>query len=354
MASPAQFTLELRPSARQDLIDVTQRLADDVRQALAEYRRTLYCSYHTTAGYLEQSLCARLHHSRDRLGSFVDVFGQLFPPNADYAHDELEKRRELSESQRRTEPKNADSHLAFISSGLRNCVTYVNRGATPVYFIDLDGVHEHGVRTRQTTVLGFNRERVVESASFSVPVSSHPIDSINLRDARVGLFERLDDMVRRHGVAKGRVDIALDASESSLGLTVNEYETLLMRNDLAEVLRNPFRFAARHGRSLLRNPRAIPDKTRNYAQYDFVQVVNELMDKAGVSESIFERILAKFMALPAERFLRMKRAVSLLVSDADSGDGSIVQGTYQSPILVQWRKAEQGARKLDIRLVEFS
>ena len=39
----------------------------------------------------------------------------------------------------------------------------------------------------------------------------------------------------------------------------------------------------------------------------------------------------------------MKRAVSLLVSDRQSpGVGAIVEGTYQSPILVQWHR---GAKK---------
>ena len=49
-------------------------------------------------------------------------------------------------------------------------------------------------------------------------------------------------------------------------------------------------------------------------------------------------------------FLRMKRAVSLLVSDRDSdGRGAIVEGTYQSPILVQWRR---GARQAMPRRIE--
>ena len=53
--------------------------------------------------------------------------------------------------------------------------------------------------------------------------------------------------------------------------------------------------------------------------------------------------------MPAARFLRMKRAVSLLVSDRQSpGAGAIVEGTYQSPILVQWHrgaKARPHARR---------
>jgi hypothetical protein len=51
----------------------------------------------------------------------------------------------------------------------------------------------------------------------------------------------------------------------------------------------------------------------------------------------------------------MKRSVSLLVSDAERpGHGTIVEGTYQSPILVQWRHAPRGARVVDVTLTRFA
>jgi hypothetical protein len=176
-----------------------------------------------------------------------------------------------------------------------------------------------------------------------------------LRDESIGLFDRLADLVRWHGITKGRIDISLDTNENQAGLSVNEYETLLMRNDLVDVLKNPVQFMAQHGRDALRNPLTIPGKTLNYAQYDLVQVLNELMDKTRMSESFLEKVLAKFMALPASRFLRMKRNVSLLVTDREgNGEGSIVQGTYQSPILIQWAKAESQTRRLKIQLLQFS
>ncbi len=106
---------------------------------------------------------------------------------------------------------------------------------------------------------------------------------------------------------------------------------------------------------MLRNPRAIPDKIRNYVNYDLVQLLNETMDAIGISESVLERIVARIMALPAQRFLRMKRTVSLLVTDQDGkGESSIVQGPYQSPILIQWKKAAGQRRTLNIHLVRFS
>jgi thiamine phosphate synthase YjbQ (UPF0047 family) len=351
-STPTELTLELRPRARVDLIDVTRRVAEEAGDFFRRHRQALYCSYHTTAGYLDRSLSARLGHRRDCLDPYLKLFQELFPAGADYRHDRLDLRRELSAEQRAQEPRNADSHLAFIGAGLTSCVTYPNRRDRPVFFVDLDGTSPAGSRRRQTTVLGFNRERIVEELFLGVPMSGHPVDSINLKDARLGLFDRLHERLRAHGVARGRVDLALGTDQRHAGLTVNEYETLLMQHDLAEVLRYPFRFMAEKGRHMLADPRAIPEKTIGYAQYDLVRALNRLLDALNVSESLLERVLARLIALPASRFLGMKRSVSLLVSERD-GRPTIVQGTYQSPILVQWRKAEGGERRLRVLLTVF-
>lgn len=351
---PKEITLALAPQARLDVIDVGQKIALDFGDLLSQYRKALYCSYHTTAGYLEQSLCARLRYSREHVAPFIRAFQKLFPPGAGYRHDQLQFRAELTEEQRRREPLNADSHLTFIGSGLRNCVTYVNRPGTPVYFIDLDGVHEQGRRIRRTTVLAYTDEEIVSQARLAVPVSRHPIDSVNLKDPRSGFMPRVMALLEQTGVDKGRIDIALEPSERHVGLTVNEYETLLMRHDLAEVLRDPLRLMAMQGMHMLRDPMAIPSKTMGYAKYDLVQVFNELMDAFRVSESVVERILASFISVPASRFLRMKRSISFLVSDsAGRGQGRIVQGTYQSPILVQWQRADHQVRRLDVTITRF-
>lgn len=351
---PAEIHLSLQPKARTDLIDVTRLVRKEFGDFLTAYSRALYCSYHTTAGYLEQSLCSRLQHSRDKIDTFIKVFQGIFPPEANYEHDKLHLRDELSKAERDTEPRNADSHLTFISSGLRNCATYIHRREEPIYFIDLDGVHEHGVRDRRTTILGYNREVVVGKHQLSVSVSAHPVDSINLKRPEYGFFERLQNLVTRYGISRGRVDLSLGPDEQGAGLTVNEYETLLMRHDLREILHNPLRFMAQKGRNILRDPLAVPSKTINYAQYDLVQAVNQLMDTFKVSESFVESLVAKVMAVPASRFLRLKRSVSLLVTDRDGdGEGRIVQGRYQSPILVQWQRAAGQTRKIDVSLTEF-
>lgn len=350
---PREITLTLVPQARFDVIDVAQRIAAEYGDVLEQYPKTLYCSFHTTAGYLEQSLCARLQHSREHVAPFIRAFQRLFPPGADYRHDQLQLRTELTEEQRRREPRNADSHLTFIGSGLRNCVTYTNRPGKPVYFIDLDGIHEKGRRTRQTKVLTYNGEEVVHRGQLAVPVSGRPIDSVNLKDPRTGFMEQVADWLGRCGIDKGRVDITLDPHERHVGLTVNEYETLLMRHDLAEVVRDPLRMLAMQGKHMLRDPMAIPSKTMGYARYDFVHILNELMDAFHVSQSVVEKILIPFLRVPA-RFLRLKRSISLLVSDTDeAGKGRVVQGRYQSPILVQWNRPDNQVRLVNVAISRF-
>lgn len=350
---PAEVILEVNPTRRVDIINVRGLLSDPHAEELAAFPRALYCSYHTTAGFLEQGLAARLD-TQHGVTRYLNVFQTMFPQGADYEHDKMHLRAELSEEQRRIEPRNADSHLAFIGAGLRNCVTYVNRPQEPVYFVDLDGVNEGRPRRRRASVLGFHREEVVTQTTLTVPVSAHPVDSVNLKDPRLGIYEQLQELVGRHDITKGRIHLTLSSGERHAGLTVNEFETLLMRHDLMEVLRDPLRYVAEKGRNMLAAPRAIPNRTIEYAKYDMVRVFNELFDTFRMNETLVEKILARLIAVPAARFLRMKRSVSLLVSDQECrGRGAVVQGCYQSPILVQWHKATRQQRTVDITLTRF-
>ena len=184
---PTELRLTLAPRWRFEAIDVNRRIAAEAGDVLRRHKRAVYCSLHTTAGYLDQSLSARLRHNE---AQFVGSFHELFPRGAAYHHDRMELRTELSDEQKVVEPRNADSHLTFIGAGLRNCVTYQTRPDVPVYFIDLDGAYDATRRTRTTAVLAYDDERVVLQTSAGVPVSKHPIDSVNLADPRIGLLER--------------------------------------------------------------------------------------------------------------------------------------------------------------------
>jgi thiamine phosphate synthase YjbQ (UPF0047 family) len=353
MPDLVELMLEVRPGARFDLIDVRKEAVARVG-GLQEFPRALYCSFHTTAGYLEQGLASRLSHAQLGIGPYMHLFQRMFPEGAGYRHDDLNRREELTDVQRIVEPKNADAHLAFIAAGLRNCVAYVNHPDEPVYFVDLDGVCHDQPRRRLTSVIGFHDEEVVARKPFVIPVSSHPIDSLNLKDSRIGVYEQVREMIGRHGIRNGRVHLALAASERHAGLTVNEYETLLMRHDLREVLGNPLRFAAEQGRGLLTDPWGIPNRTIDYATYDFVQVCNKVFEAFRMSESMMENLFARLVAVPARRFLRMKRSVSLLVTDRElTGQGRIAEGPYQCPILVQWARADGRQRSIEMTLTRL-
>src|SRR5262249_58022335 len=101
----------------------------EYHDALTPYPYCLYWSLHTTAGFLDRSLIARL--GPERVPTYVDALRRIFPEGAGYQHDQLERRLDLDAAQRAVEPRNADSHLVFIAGGLRPGVTHPNRsGAT--------------------------------------------------------------------------------------------------------------------------------------------------------------------------------------------------------------------------------
>jgi hypothetical protein len=202
---------------------------------------------------------------------------------------------------------------------LRSCVAYRGRPNEPVYFIDFDGVNGTYRRTRITSVVGFTEERVVARQRVRIPVAAEPVDSVNLKSPNLGLFDRIQTLIDRHGVTKGRVHVALTDTDRRAGLTVNEYETLLMQRDLRDVICNPFRFMSRQPCRLLASLRRIRTRT-----------------------------------MTCTRFLRLQRSISLLVSDcATTGGSRVVQGKYQSPILVQWGLTAAHTRELDVCLTQF-
>ncbi len=352
--APLELALDVTPRARLDFLDVRAQAASRFGAAFESYSRCLYYSPHTTAGYLPQSLAARLSARTQGIGQYLDVFRTVFPEGAGYRHDQLELRDELAPEQRVVEPTNGDSHLAFIAGGLHSCVSYVMRRPGPAYFIDLDGMNGGTPRRRATTLVGYDHEAIVARTTLHVPVSPHPINAVNLKDARLGLYAQLAEFIDRHEVQKGRVRLELGSGEQYASLTVNEYETLLMQHDLADVLRNPLRFAAEKARHAWNDPRAVPSKALDYAKYDLVRALNRLVDAVGLGASRIERIVARALEAPVARFLRMKRSVDLLVSDtATPGRGGVVEGRYQTPIMVQWRPARHGVRTVDVTLTRF-
>src|SRR6188472_3405527 len=99
-------------------MDVRSRAAELHGDALEAYPHCLYSSPHTTAGYLPQSLAARLSNQPQAISHYIDLLKTTFPEGAGYRHDQLDERVDLEPAQRETEPTNGDSHLAFIVGGL--------------------------------------------------------------------------------------------------------------------------------------------------------------------------------------------------------------------------------------------
>mgnify|MGYP001156949651 FL=1 len=351
--APLQFALDITPQTRVSLTDVRSHAAATVGDNLDRYAHCFYSSLHTTAGYLPQSLQRRLVGQQQGVTSYLDLYRALFPERGGYRHDDLGDRSELTAEQRRREPLNGDSHLRFIFGGLRACVSYRLQPA-PVYFVDLDGIFENTPRKRTTVLVGYDEEVTVAHTDLKIPVSSHPIEAVSLKDPRYGLHEQLTDFVSRHDSGKGRLRLELATGEKHACLTVNEYETLLMRHDLADVLREPFRFVAEKARHVWNEPRSVPLKARAYARYDVVQAVNQLVDVLGLPTSRIEQLVARALAKPAERLFGVKRSIDLLVSNVNpSGQTAVVEGTYQSPILIHWRNAERNTYTVRATLSRF-
>ena len=82
------------------------------------------------------------------------------------------------------------------------------------------------------------------------------------------------------------------------------------------------------------------------------RALNQVLDITGLRAGMLERLFARAIAVPAGRFLRMKRSVNLRIRESN-GKGVVADGRYQSPILVQWDRAAQRVRSLDVTLTRF-
>src|SRR5215831_19123066 len=96
---PSELRLSLAPKRRFEAIDVTARIRHS-SDLLRRHRRALFCSLHTTAGYLDRSLALRMNNSYDLLSQFFEFFQALFPEGAEYRHDQIDLRTELTDAQK--------------------------------------------------------------------------------------------------------------------------------------------------------------------------------------------------------------------------------------------------------------
>ncbi|TVR63286.1 MAG: hypothetical protein EA422_09725 [Gemmatimonadales bacterium] len=331
--SPRAFSIKIRSSRRPEVTDLRAELEarEDVPE-LSRFARLLCVSYHTTAGFMDPPLRRRLAGEPDRVQRFLDALAGIFPPHAGYHHDRLELRDELSEEQKVREPLNADAHLSFIGGGFTNCAVYRSDSVEPLWFVDFDGAYTDSLnepvrRVRHATVVGYESEEVVDSIELEVDAAREH-RAVRLRQDDACLTRRLTEIVRSHGIRYGRVDLSLASAEKDSGITVNEFEALLMERDLKEILDEPLRYAL--------------DESQ----------LQRAMGALGVSPERHDPLLARALQATPARLLRVRREVSLAVLPGGDG-GQVVQGTYQSPILLQWGRNGTGVRRLRADIVRL-
>jgi len=130
------------------------RTAELHGDAVQGFRHCFYASEHSTAGFLPQSLAARLIARFGSVSPYLDVFRNVFPEGAGYRHDQLELRDELLPEQKAIEPTNADSHLAFMGGGIRACVVG-DANADNVVIEDFEFVDGDAAGTQKQSFIQF-------------------------------------------------------------------------------------------------------------------------------------------------------------------------------------------------------
>jgi len=364
----AAACITLIPQKRLDIIDVSQQMVEDLHARFAWFPRLLCCSLHTTAGYLHEQLATKLGPDRESVSAYVRSAQRLFPEGAPYWHDQMHLRNELSEEQRKQEPLNADSHLAYICLGLANCVTYRNNPAAPIHFIDLDGKFNGSTRSRKSWIVGYDATDCIHESVVDIPIPKKHVQAISLTGTATNLLTPVEQLVRQHKLSRGLVTIDLEDNEKHAGLTVNEFETLLVEKDLTTALLDPLKYVVRNSPKLLRDPLSLPSRAQQFLTAELKRIVPEVLNTASRNVSRLEYIVERLgfhlhfleyiidrLAAPSEtRWMNLGRHINLLVnSETENGPGRVHLGTYQSPILIQWRHPEQSVRRLVVRLHRF-
>jgi hypothetical protein len=122
----------------------------------------------------------------------------MFPEGAGYEHDQLERRGDLTSEERAIEPQNRRHRISRSWRRVSAPVSaYVNRPQEPVCFVDSGRRHRRPPAPPLTSIVGFTRESSVARLRIGVPVSNHPVDSVNLKDPKLGIYDQIDELVRR-------------------------------------------------------------------------------------------------------------------------------------------------------------
>jgi len=361
---PLAKTIHISPTSRFDIQDVSDAL-EEQGDSLTSFNKIALSSLHTTAGVLEQSFATKLGNTREGILNLVRSARRLFPEGAPYWHDQMEFRDELSLEQRKYEPLNADSHLAFICLGLCNSVLYEYDPADPIFFVDLDGEFQGTYRSRKLLAIGYDDASCVHEKFIPVEMPQQDQCALDL-SSHLQDFQKLIDQYKIH---QGVITFELDPHEKHAGVTVNEFETLLMERDITDVLKNPVKYMLGNVSEFAKHPLSLPNKAKKVMMYELHQAIRDGLRLAsrGVSaiEHISERLGVQLpllehaidlIATPLEtRWMNLGNSMRFLINAENEEDaGRIITGTYQSPILIQWRRTESDIRHLKVRLLRFS
>lgn len=319
---------------------------------------------HTTAGFLEQPFAAKLGNKPEGVDYLVRSAHRLFPEGAPYWHDRMELRDELTDEQKTHEPLNADSHLAFMCLGLCNCALYEFDPEDPIYFIDLDGEFRGTFRSRKAIAVGYNKTECVHEEVLLIKMAEKDQHAMNLSES----LKKLQALVEVHKIHRGFVTIELDSEETCAGITVNEFETLLVERDLTDVLMNPLQYMLEHASELVRHPMELPGKAKKVLTYELhlairdglrlanrsVSALEYMVERLGMRLPLLESVIDR-LAKPLEtRWMNLGTAARFLINaENEDAYGKIAVGTYQSPILIQWRKPQLITRKVYLGLHRF-
>ena len=335
-APPRVVPVSLHPQQRVQAMDVNASLQQSGADLLQTHAQVLYFAHHTTAGFVEP-LPENPFPDQRAVRDHVEPFRTLFPFGADYKHDEMDRRRELSPQQRECEPRNADAHLVYIGAGLTPCASYPAAPDRPVYLLDLDGVNQDTgrQRLRRVTALGFTTEQQVSSASISVP--SQRATSVGLRDPRFGLFDTLYAHLARHEVQYGRIRLQV-SSTTGAALTVNEYEPLLMEQDLERALQSP-RCFQRENATVYSNSHSNSHEHQSASggnRHTSAPIKQPFASGRPPRPATASGVDSNSRGDSNHALLDLRDYVDLMVvPDEQNQQGRIVQGRYQSPILLR-------------------
>ena len=331
----------------------------------SKFDRIAFCSVHTTAGFLEQPLALKLGNTREGIESLVRSARRLFPEGAPYWHDRMELRSELTAEQRKHEPLNADSHLAFICLGLCNCVLYKFAPDHPVYFIDLDGESNQTFRSRKSIAVGYNNATCVHEETLKVDLPKKNQCAVDLNNS----LPDLQALVAKYQIHRGLVTLELAPGEKHAGVTVNEFESLLVERDITDVLMNPLRYTLSNAPRFARNPLRVPGKAKNMLQYEIhlairdglrvanrsVSILEYMVERLGMHLPLLEHIIDRIASPLEARWMNLGSSIRMLINAKDEDPlGRVMVGTYQSPILIQWRRPESDVREMHLRLLRFT